>query len=108
MHAHQDSDGVIPEVSESQSMPRPRALARAPGAAGPRAQMGEFGVLWLDAAGPLALVASQILYAIGPFVGAGAIRLARLLEYGQDNSDTGCRSSVDADDLPQDSGFHGD
>ncbi len=108
MHAHRDSEGVIPEVPKSQSMPRPRAIARAPAAVRPRIQMGEFGSLWLDAAGPFALVASQLLYALGPFFGASAMRLARLLEYGHPNSEDGRRPLVDDDDLPQDPGFHGD
>jgi hypothetical protein len=40
----------------------------------------------LDAGRPLALLSAQLLYMGGPFLGAGAGRLAELLESGEDSA----------------------
>lgn len=80
MNAHQDPKGVIPERPESQSAPPARASWRSGADTLRRHHLGEVAAMCLEAAAPLAVVASQLLYAGIPFLGSRAMQLARFLE----------------------------
>jgi hypothetical protein len=86
MLAQQDSDGVIAVVPHSPSASISRDTWRAGADALRRHQLGELAAMLLDALAPLALVASQLLYAGRPFLGIGALRLASFLESEQEVS----------------------
>lgn len=86
MVAQQDSDGVIPEVLPPQSVSVSPDTWRAGADALRRNQLGPLAAMCLDALAPLALVASQLLYAGGPFLGPGVIRWAKVLESEQSMS----------------------
>jgi hypothetical protein len=70
--------------------------------------MGPIAALCLEAAAPLALAASQLLYATGPFLGARAMRLGRLLESEDGVSELARYLVADEDGLPLDTGTASD
>jgi hypothetical protein len=80
MNAHTVPQGVIHEPAESQPVRPAPARWRAGADALRRNHLGELAAMCMDAAAPLALVASQLIYAGGPFVGTRAMHLARFLE----------------------------
>lgn len=108
MDAHQDSDGVTPEVPDLHSeRPRP-TVWRAWADALRRNHLGDLAALCVEALSPLAPAASQLLYASSPFLGQNAMRFARLLESDVIITDVARYLTTDETDDPLSKGVVGD
>ena len=80
MDSHRDSDAVTRKSPESPLASPLRGEWRAWGDYLRRFHLDGLAAWLLEAGRPLALVSAQFLYMGRPFLGAGAARLARLLE----------------------------